>query len=383
MARRGENIYRRKDGRYEGRYVIGKKNNGQTKFGYVYGYQYAEVRNALLLKRASIMGNASSESISHKTFLEWAEEWRINMLCGSVKSSSYQTYMNILNHHLLPAFGSYMLSSITAESIHSYLKEMEQRNYAASTIRGILRLLSAIMRSAVEEGLLRRNPCRKIRLHNHRPMEQRVLSRQEQNLLLDSMRGEMDIPPLLSLYTGMRLGEICALKWEDVNWQQQTIIVRRTVQRLKTNQRGERKTKLFVGMPKSMSSMRIIPIPSFLLELLKRIKNDNGESDYIFSASMCPAEPRTMQRWFQSLVQRCGLDNVHFHTLRHSFATRMLELGIDVKTISILLGHSTTRTTMDFYAHSPIENQRQAIDRLSFTLTDKDIISRQRPSKQP
>ena len=366
MARHGENIYKRKDGRYEGRYVIGRKSDGKTRFGYIYGHHYIEVRDSLLLKKAALIALSRENTIKHRTFAQWTEAWRQNELVGSVKPSSYQTYLNILKHHLLPRFGQYLLTSITAEVIQNYVESMEEKGLARSTIQGIIRLLSTIMRSAQQAGIIRRNPCQKIRLRGG-ITDQRVLNRQEQKRLVNSIQNERGLPALLGLYTGMRLGEICALRWEDINWEQKAIHIRRTVQRLRFDNSKENtgKTKLIVGSPKSTSSERIVPVPQFILQILKNMKRDSGEIGYIFGITERPAEPRTIQRRFAAQAQRYGIKGVHFHTLRHSFATRMLELGIDVKTVSVLLGHSSVRTTMTYYAHSLDENQRQAIDRLA------------------
>lgn len=380
MAKRGENIYRRKDGRYEGRYVVGKRADGRTRFGYIYGYQYGEVRDKLLLMKARQVRRRNPLPPYREKFDEWAEEWWSRELSGRIKASSRQTYRNILNRHLLPVLGNCALTEITAETVGALARDLEGRGLAATTVRGILRMLSSMLRSAAEEGLISQNPCRKVWVRSNRAEQQRVLSRREQQAIVTTAREERDIPALLSLYTGMRLGEICALKWEDVNWEQGAVLVRRTVQRLKADWGNEwcedaargaakkRHTALCVDAPKSASAVRIIPLPAFLLDALAQLAEERGGDGYIFGDGMRPAEPRTVQRRFQGLARRAGIKRVHFHTLRHSFATRLLELGIDMKTVSVLMGHSTVRTTLEFYAHSLIENQRRAMDRLAEAL---------------
>ena len=377
MAKRGENIYKRKDGRYEGRYVVGKKSDGRTRFGYIYGHQFGEVRDQLLLMKAKLIRRRNPLPSRQKGFAEWAEEWQNRKLSERIKASSWQTYENILNRHLLPALGNCTLAEITVDIIGALVRDLENRGLAASTIRGILRILNSILRCAMEEGLIAQNPCRKVRMRGERVERQRVLSRQEQRAILATAQEERDIPALLSLYTGMRLGEICALKWEDVNWEQGTILVRRTAQRLKPGYRGARQdrdgrnvkgslqTMLCVDTPKSACAVRILPLPAFLLDALRELAEESGEDEYIFGNRARPAEPRTVQRRFQALARRTGLKGVHFHTLRHSFATRLLELGVDMKTVSVLMGHSSVRTTLEYYAHSLIESQRRAVDRLT------------------
>lgn len=368
MARHGENIYKRKDGRYEGRYVVGKTFNGKTRFGYVYGYQYAEVKKVLLLKKAEhAHKSVANNGYCQDTVAEWASYWMENELLGSVKASSYQTYTNLLKKHLIPMLGKMKLALITPADVHDYVIALENSGLTYSTVKGAYRLFSAAMRSAFEEGLIQKNPCRKIRIQRSEHEDQRVLTRNEQELVKNAAFRANDLPTLLSLYTGMRLGEICALKWDDIDWQRKTIMVKRTVQRVAqyTNGRTGKKTMLMIGTPKSAHSRRVIPVPDFVLEQMKQLMQSHIDSTYIFSASMSAAEPRTIQRRCKKFLEKLGITGVHFHTLRHSFATRLLELGVDIKTVSTLLGHGSAKITLDFYAHSLIEQQRAAISLLS------------------
>ena len=367
MARRGENIYKRKDGRYEGRYVIGKHRNGRTRFGYIYGYQYADVQFRLMQKKIDSLSRRPHVAERERTVGEWLCEWMENDLIGSVKASTYQTYLQQTNCHILPRLGNVYLSQITPTVLNTFVCQLKNKGLSISTIKGVFRLLSASLRAAFEEGLLKRNPCRKIKIRSEIHGEQRVLSVREQEQLKKAALQQGDIPVLLSLYTGMRLGEICALKWEDISWTDQTLTVKRTVQRIKRldSETNRSKTFLMLGTPKSYRSLRVIPLPAFLVEKLALMHSENVDSEYVFSYQSNITEPRTIQRRFQRLIQPLNLTGVHFHTLRHSFATRMLELGIDVKTVSVLLGHGSVKTTLDIYAHSLIDKQRDAIAALA------------------
>lgn len=367
VSRRGENIYKRKDGRYEGRYVIGKTSAGRTRFGYVYARQYAEVRTLLLQRKAEHLEAARPASAYRGTLADWMEHWMENELLGSVKESSWQTYRNLLTHHLQPRLGDYELTQLTPKVVHDFVEEMESSGLAESTIRGVYRLLSSAMRYALDEGVIRKNPCRRIRIQHRERGEQRVLSRSEQEKLRQAADGSRDLPALLSLYTGMRLGEICALKWTDIAWEKGTLTVRRTVQRITRKSAGENdcKTMLMIGTPKSRRSSRVIPVPEFILALLRERLQSSSRTEYVFGKASGAADPRTIQRRFSRLAKKLGFSGAHFHTLRHTFATRLLELGVDVKTVSALLGHSSARTTLDFYAHSLSEQQRAAVALLS------------------
>lgn len=363
MSRRGENIYKRKDGRYEGRYVIGRTENGKTRFGYVYGQQYAAVRDELARKKARLIDNRGPAAKGGMTLNEWMEEWLKGELQGGVRPSSYRTYMNIYRNHLQNSLGGWEIGRITPEAIRYFLQSLHDKGLAPGTVRAIYRLFSAAMKCALEEEIICRNPCVRIRLQNTLPPEQRVLSGEESRLILEDATARKDLPVLLGLYTGLRLGEICALKWEDINWSQRAMTVRRTAQRIAGQRPDLQKTVLTVGVPKSAKSLRTIPLSNFILELLAEQKKP-ASAGYIFGTETQAAEPRTVQRRFQRMTERLGLLGVHFHTLRHSFATRLFELGVDIKTISSLLGHSSARTTLDFYAHSLLDQQRAAIDRL-------------------
>lgn len=367
MSRRGENIYKRKDGRYEGRYVIGKTPSGRTRFGYVYARQYAEVRALLLQRKAERLQADRPSSAYHGTVADWMEHWMENELLGSVKESSWQTYRNLLTRHLLPRLGGYAITQLTPKVIHGFVDELESSGLAENTIRGVYRLLSSAMRYALDEGVIRKNPCRRIHIQHREHGEQRVLSRSEQEKLRQTADSSRDLPALLSLYTGMRLGEICALKWTDIDWQKGTITVRRTVQRIAGNssKNDGRRTMLMIGTPKSRCSCRVIPVPEFILALLRERLQSCDATEYVFGKALAASDPRTIQRRFSRLAKKLGLSGAHFHTLRHTFATRLLELGVDVKTVSTLLGHSSARTTLDFYVHSLGEQQRAAVALLS------------------
>lgn len=369
MARHGENIYKRKDGRYEGRYVIGKTPAGKTRFGYVYSYQYAAVKMLLTQKKAELLERAVHCGTARQgSFAEWMKYWMENELMGSVKASSYQTYLYQANRHLIPHLGDMELTELNPKAMLSFVNCLQEKGLSESTIRSVYRLLSACMRAALDEGVIRKNPCKKIRIRHEESREQRVMSQSEQKIVEREMKCEGNLSALMSMYTGLRLGEICGLKWADVDWENGTITVRRTVQRLKKlNHDCGAKTHIMIGSPKSCSSHRTIPMPVFLLKQLRELQKQVQEdaSDFIFSTTAHPAEPRTIQRRFEKAMCRLGLSGVHFHTLRHSFATRLLELGVDIKTVSVLLGHSSAKTTLDCYAHSLLEQQRNAVSRLA------------------
>ena len=360
MSRRGENIYKRKDGRYEGRYVIGRKENGQTRFGYVYGWQYSVVRDALIKKKSEQIDNRKSRRRGEMLLADCMKSW-LSDLRGTIKQSSFQTYLSLAEKHVLPALGSLELNRISTATVLDFADSLSASGLSCSTVRSICRLVSSCLRYAQEEGFIAKNPCRKLRITMPQTEKQRVLTPREQNMIQSAAKDTAELPVLLAAYTGMRLGEICALKWSDIDWEKHTVCVCRTAQRIRRTGGG---TVLIIDAPKSNRSRRVLPVPAFIIEALKKLSADM-QSEYIFGSTLGPAEPRTVQRHFHALLKRVGITGAHFHTLRHSFATRLIELGVDIKTVSTLLGHSSARTTLDFYAHSRMETQRVAVEKLA------------------
>lgn len=366
MARHGENIYRRKDGRYEGRYVIGRSETGKTKFGYVYARQYAQVRRLLAVKKAQYFAEAEAGRKSWITLAEWMEYWLRSELLGSVKDITYQRYRAQIFRHILPELGACALGQLTPLLVRAFVECLQASGLRGNTLQGIYRLLAAAMRFAQDEGVVRKNPCARVRLHCPQNGEQRVFSRAEQEVVRRCARSQKDLPVLLSLYTGMRLGEVCALKWSDVDWDNQTIAVRRTVQRVAGFAADGARSALVIDAPKSRTSQRVLPVPAFILEALRAFYEQSAHpAPYVFGRAEAAAEPRTLQRHCHLFLRRLGIEGAHFHTLRHTFATRLIELGVDIKTVSALLGHASTRTTLDFYAHSLLDQQRSAMTLLA------------------
>lgn len=192
------------------------------------------------------------------------------------------------------------------------------------------------------------------------PAEKRLLNSSEQNILTEQLMN--DINPsnagiLLSAATGMRIGELCALKWSDFDFEKSTVTVSRTMQRIKN--RDGQGTKIIVTSPKSRTSLREIPIPEFLKNTLAEMKT-NSDS-FMLTGNGKFVEPRTMQYRFKNILKRFNLPQVNFHSLRHMFATKCVSLGIDVKTLSEILGHSSVKITFDRYVHSSMERKQSCM----------------------
>lgn len=201
----------------------------------------------------------------------------------------------------------------------------------------------------------------------------RVLSNNEQKCLCQYLCANLNllnVGVLLCLFTGLRIGEICALRWDSISLDDCTIHVQRTMQRIQTPEGSERKTKIIITTPKSNCSLRTIPLPAYLVGVLSQF--DHTPNGYVLTGDNNTfIEPRTMQNHFKRILSCCSINDANFHALRHTFATRCIELGIDVKTLSEILGHASVTITMNRYVHPSLEMKRNSMERLSTLLAVK------------
>lgn len=366
MARIGSNIYRRKDGRYEARYRKGRDQSGRIIYGYVYGYRFSEVREKQQFHQYMV---AQGREMPHEhyvgTLREWAGSWMI-MNQAKVKPSTHSLYHSILKKHILPALGERKLVGITPPDIRAFITCLQDKGLNSNTIRGIARLLGRILKSAVEGGALPVNPCDGVSLPKREKIDIDPLSRADQQKLEDAAKGQKGgTAVLLALYTGMRIGEICALRWSDVDLQGGVLHIHQTLQRIvDVNERAAgRKTRLILGKPKSNDSVRSIPLTPSLKRLLAK-ERAHSSGEYVLRGRNGLCEPRTLRYQFHRIARRAGIEPVRFHALRHTFATRCIEQNMDIVTVSELLGHASVKMTLDVYAGSTWEQKERSIRRL-------------------
>lgn len=356
MARRGENIYKRKDGRWEGRYKNGFKSDGKTKYSSVYGKSYAEVRSALVQKRVQIQNEAP---VCRLKFGEIVQMW-LKSLKNTVKESTYANYLMKAEKHILSRLGGISYDKLTVEILNDFVAKRLESGLSAKYVSDI----SVLIKSATKFAHRQYGYADKAEFMSlpkkEKPAEKRLLNSSEQNILTTQLMN--DINPsnagiLLSATTGMRIGELCALKWSDFDFEKSIVTVSRTIQRIKN--RDGHGTKIVVTSPKSRTSLREIPIPEFLKNTLAKIKSDNNS--FVLTGNSKFVEPRTMQYRFKNTLRRLNLPQVNFHSLRHMFATKCVSLGIDVKTLSEILGHSSVKITLDRYVHSSMERKQSCM----------------------
>jgi len=373
MARRGENIYLRRDGRWEGRYIKGRKPDGKPRFGSVYGCSYKEVKNRLMPMKAAYC-EKSLEAKCTKPFGDYLLANLVEKRRSRIKPSTYDSYHRIVHNHIMPALGAMPMHRLTTQLTQEFLLNLHNSDLADGTVRNIFRYLCGVVRCAVKSGAMAQDICEGIALPKSKQKSVRALSRAEQQRLekaaMSALRNNEKghgIEVILALYTGMRVGEICALRWEDVdfdNGEHGVLHVRHTLQRLNSHDKGA-KTEVKISSPKSDSSLRQIPLNAQLSRLL-RDHQRRARGEFVVAGRQSHTEPRVMQYRFKRLLQEAQIPHVGFHSLRHSFATRCMELSVDVATVSKLLGHSSAKLTLDIYTDSLLEHRRAAVCKLDW-----------------
>lgn len=372
MPRRGENIYKRKDGRWEGRYIKGYDSNNKAKYASVYARTYNDVKIKLFQAKKNIQLNKGLNSNNKQSLMIYALEWLDNIHLH-IKHSTYVKYSNIVNNHIISELGNYKIDELTTENIREYVdKKISLGNVKTSTglspktVKDILSVLRLILQYVRELGF---DINCNIDLINIRsvPANQKIISEQEHLILLKYLLNEPDyvkIGILICLYTGIRIGEICAMRFEDISWANNTIYITKTMQRLQTLDRHSKtKTEIIISPPKSMSSQREIPLPIFIMDLIKGL-SCSPQAYLLTGEANRYIEPRTMENKFKSCLKKCGLPQYNFHQLRHRFATHCIEVGFEIKTLSEILGHSSVNITLDRYVHSSLELKRQNMNKL-------------------
>lgn len=375
MPRKGENIYKRKDGRWEGRYIR-YRVNGKAKYGYVFAHSYKEVKIKLTDAKFRLASNTSAlTAIDSKllicSFSRASDDW-IRAYKHRWKKSSIIKYINILNNHLLPEFGQRNISDISRADVQFYISKLltnvgkRKAGLAPKTVNSIISVMKNIFEYAVDtkgynlinfKGLNVKQEQKQIR----------ILSQAEQSLLTEYLLKESSntaIGILLCLYTGLRVGEVCALKWEDISFRDKCIRVNKTMQRIQVNGNSDHKTEVFISAPKSECSVRDVPIPDKLQFILQ--ERQNAPNTYLLTGkTTLYVEPRTMQNRFKSTIKKAMIAPANFHALRHTFATRCIELGFDIKSLSEVLGHASVNITLNRYVHPSMELKQKNMNMLS------------------
>ena len=372
MSKKGENIYKRKDGRWEARYIKSYLPDGNPRYGYCYGKTYREARQKSAAEKTVWSTGATVPTASKKRrFSCYCDEW-LMLNRSRVKPSTYVKYYNMLEKHVKPRLGGCLVQSLSSVLVEQFSHELlYEENLSAKTVKDILTMLHAVLGHASKQ-FSEPLPAIEIVYPKVPKKEMRVLTKEEQTRFIQYLLEETDeykFGILLALMTGMRLGEVCALRWENVLLAEGIIKVKSTMQRLKNLDANEpEKTKVVISDPKSNHGARIIPLTKDVLLLCKSRWCNEGSAFVLTGETERYIEPRAMQYRLNRYTKDCGLGGVHFHTLRHTFATRCVEVDFELKSLSEILGHASPRITLERYVHSSTELKRTNMEKLSATI---------------
>jgi integrase len=372
VPRRGENIRKRADGRWEARYIKSRTPEGKAEYGYVYAKTYAEARKKKLAALATreLHAAKNAERVLGDAMLRWLEVKR-----SRVKPSTYANYAAIVHNHLLPELGETPISQFSTALVDDYVARnlenpLENRSgLSAKTVADHLAVLKLIWDDLRENGFFALHEVRFHRPRVHPPAID-ILPLEEQRRLEAYLLAHLDsyaFGVLLTLYTGLRIGELCALRFCDIDLKKGILSVNVTIIRIRdTRPDSPNRTRLLIDTPKTRSSQRQIPLAQFFLSKIEKLRSlVQREEEYLLTLSHRFIEPRNYYARYQRLLKSAGLPPHSFHALRHTFATRCIENGLDAKSVSEMLGHSNIRITLERYVHPSMDGKRQFLERFS------------------
>ena len=369
-------VRKREDGRWEGRIVVGHKENGDSIFRYIYADTQKEL-TAKLRQNIDIYQGIDLTEQSRMTLAEWLEQW-LGQMSVTLRPSTLENYQKDMTNHVIPYLGQKSLSQITAADLRKLYETLKRngrvnphpgqgRGLSSTTVHGIHTTLHHALRAAVEQGLIPLNPADEV--------EPPKVVRQPMNILneeqLDSFMEAIKADPIwydffyTELTTGLRRGEICGLMWSDFDGRSGTLKVSRTLHR-------EKGGRLVAGDTKTYAGTRKIVLPPSTAELL-RARKKQSFSAWIFHDPLrpeAPISPDSAYRQLKKLLAEAGLPSIRFHDLRHTFSTHALASGVDAKTLSGILGHTKASFTLDTYTHTTGDMQKRAADIVGGFLTD-------------
>lgn len=299
-----------------------------------------------------------------KQLSEVIDLWKVNKK-QYVKKSSFSAYALLIENHVLPTFGKAF--HVEETDVQDFVFRKLESGLSHKTIKDILIVLKMILKFGAKNKWFEYTPF-DIQFPTEREKHSlEVLTKSDQKKIMNHIQDHFTFRNLgvyICLSAGMRIGEICALTWEDVDTDRGVISVNRTIQRIYIIEDGIRKTELILDTPKTKNSIREIPISKDLLRLLKPFKKIVNPSFFVLTNDARPTEPRTYRSYYKNLMHELGMPELKFHGLRHSFATRCIESNCDYKTVSVLLGHSNISTTLNLYVHPNMEQKKKAIEQM-------------------
>lgn len=378
MSRRGENIHKRKDGRWEARYIKARIND-KTIYKSIYARSYREVKAKLKeqIKHDIHLPDNIKQDKKIK-FDEVFNQW-IKYKQNFIKESTYNKYLNLYENYissiLREVYVDELSNNLIQETIVTLMNlknKQTKHKLSSSTIKSIIYVIKSTIMFAQKREYIKEFYLQ-IDIPTNETKNVKVLSINEQRILETYTKNKLDmisLAILICLYTGLRIGELCALKWENIDFVNKCITVDKTVQRVQKKDKSHQiaKTALVITSPKTKNAQRKIPISSVLYPILKAYyeKEKITNKYYVFANKNGDMiDPRTIQYQFKKIIELTNVQTITFHALRHTFATRCIELGMDIKTLSEILGHSNVSTTMSIYVHSTEAHKTKQMELLS------------------
>lgn len=312
-------------------------------------------------------------------YKDWIYNWLLDKK-HYIKESTYANYSNAVFNHIIPKLGHYKLDELSHKLIQDYLLDLSKNGkingsggLSSKTIKDITIIIKGSLKKAMNE-----NKIKHIELTFNYPIDSKlekiyVLSKSEQNKITSYCLNNLDnknLGILISLYSGLRIGELCSLQWNDINLKKSLISINKTVQRIYVKDFKESKSKIIITTPKTKNANREIPVSKEFIELLKKIKGNNNE--YILSGSEKLIEPRTYRKYFDKVLKEIKINHINFHSLRHTFATNCISLGVDYKTVSELLGHANVNITLNLYVHPRLSQKKKCIKLICKVFEEKN-----------
>ena len=392
MAKRrasGDGMVRKRNGRWEGRYVIGYDDNGRPKTKNVLAKTKAECVAKLKALKEEVQGVAPKSPKVDMTFGAWLDHWYQQYCKPGIKPKTQTDYENRIYQHIIPELGHIPLSQLTQGDLQQFYQRLKQNGrlaqrelYGPGLSDRMVKSCHVTCRMALDkalaEGLIQKNPAAACKVPTTRPREMQVLTGEEiQRLLIQAKEDGCYELLLLELSTGLRRGEILALQWDDLDVQTGELKVERQVQRIHK--------KLVVSQPKTKASSRSLVLPRPILHVLLRYR-EGSSSRWMFPSPKkkdSPLDPAAVRKKLSKVLERAGCKHVRFHDLRHTFATNALEHGMDIKTLSAIIGHVSSATTLNVYAHVSDEMRQRAADRIDRGIAGWSRSPIRSPADQP
>ena len=302
-------------------------------------------------------------------YKDWIWEW-LSFKKDYIKESTYANYSNIITNHIVPELGNYLLNKLNNKIIQNFLLDKSKNGrldntggLSSKTIRDITAIIKSSLKSAFKENLIPNLSLDFIYPKITQKDKIYTLSKRSQESLTNYILENQSIKTLgilLTLYSGIRIGELCALQWKDIDLKNNILHINKTLQRVYINDTKIHSSKIVITEPKTHNAERDIPISKEFANELKKYKTE--PEHYLLSCSNKWIEPRTYRRFFERISKKANIEKINFHGLRHTFATNCIKLGVDYKTVSELLGHATINITLNLYVHPQMSQKKKCIN---------------------